>query len=59
MLLDIGGVKYPMTKGEDGVWTGVSNAQDEGFHMGYQEGITDAGDAHRASLSAAVGEVIS
>ena len=21
-----------MTKGEDGVWTGVSNAQDEGFH---------------------------
>ena len=32
VLLDIGGVKYPMTKGEDGVWTGVSNAQDEGFH---------------------------
>ena len=30
--LDIGGVKYPMTKGEDGVWKGVSNAQDEGFH---------------------------
>ena len=32
VLLDIGGVKYPMTKGEDGVWTGFSNAQDEGFH---------------------------
>src|SRR5581483_3607981 len=32
VLLDIGGVKYPMTKGEDGLWTGVSNAQDEGFH---------------------------
>jgi enterochelin esterase family protein len=30
--LDIGGVRYPMTKGPDGVWTGVSNAQDEGFH---------------------------
>lgn len=30
--LDIGGVRYPMTKGEDGSWTGVSNAQDEGFH---------------------------
>ena len=32
VLLDIGGVRYPMTKGEDGFWTGVSNAQDEGFH---------------------------
>ena len=32
VLLDIGGVRYPMTKSEDGVWTGVSNAQDEGFH---------------------------
>jgi len=32
VLLDIGGVKYPMTKGDDGVWTGFSNAQDEGFH---------------------------
>src|SRR5581483_4301044 len=30
--LDIGGVRYPMTKGEDGFWTGVSNALDEGFH---------------------------
>ena len=32
VLLDIGGVRYPMTKGEDGWWTGLSNAQDEGFH---------------------------
>ena len=32
VLLDIGGVRYPMTKGDDGVWTGVSNTQDEGFH---------------------------
>ncbi|MBS1858499.1 MAG: esterase [Acidobacteria bacterium] len=30
--LDIGGVRYPMTKAADGMWTGVSNAQDEGFH---------------------------
>ncbi|MEO8593732.1 MAG: alpha/beta hydrolase-fold protein [Candidatus Solibacter sp.] len=30
--LDIGGVRYPMTKGEDGAWMGVSNPQDEGFH---------------------------
>jgi enterochelin esterase-like enzyme len=30
--LDIGGVKYPMTKGADGVWTGSSAPQDEGFH---------------------------
>jgi enterochelin esterase-like enzyme len=32
VLLDISGVRYPMTKGADGWWTGVSNAQDEGFH---------------------------
>jgi enterochelin esterase family protein len=32
VLLDIGGVRYPMTKDADGWWTGVSNAQDEGFH---------------------------
>jgi hypothetical protein len=30
--LDIGGVRYPMTKGADGVWTGSSAPQDEGFH---------------------------
>src|SRR5512145_3199420 len=32
VLLDIGAVKYPMTKGEDGAWIGDSNPQDEGFH---------------------------
>ena len=25
-------MKYPLTKGEDGVWVGVSRPQDEGFH---------------------------
>jgi enterochelin esterase-like enzyme len=32
VLLDIGGVKYPMAKGADGAWVGDSNPQDEGFH---------------------------
>ncbi len=32
VLLDIGGVKYPLTKDADGVWTGDSDPQDEGFH---------------------------
>ncbi len=32
VLLDIGGVKYPMTKDEDGAWIGDSQPQDEGFH---------------------------
>src|SRR5664280_1751414 len=30
--LDLGGVKYPLTKGDDGAWTGYSKPQDEGFH---------------------------
>lgn len=30
--LDIGGVRYPMTKDEGGAWTGTSRPQDEGFH---------------------------
>ncbi|MGP8198770.1 MAG: alpha/beta hydrolase [Limisphaerales bacterium] len=30
--LDLGGVKYPLTKGDDGAWMGVSQPQDEGFH---------------------------
>ncbi len=30
--LDIGGVKYPLTKGDDGAWVGFSQPQDEGFH---------------------------
>lgn len=32
VLLDIGGVKYPMSKGEDSAWVGDSAPQDEGFH---------------------------
>jgi enterochelin esterase-like enzyme len=41
VLLDIGGVKYPMTKGEDGAWVGESKPQDEGFHY-YQLVIDSA-----------------
>lgn len=32
VALDIGGVKYPLTKGEDGAWIGDSKPQDVGFH---------------------------
>jgi enterochelin esterase family protein len=32
VALDIGAVKYPLTKGEDGAWVGTSIPQDEGFH---------------------------
>ena len=39
--LDIGGVKYPLTKGEDGSWVGDSQPQDEGFHY-YQVVIDSA-----------------
>lgn len=41
VLLDIGGVKYPMTKGNDGVWIGDSEPQDPGFHY-YQLWIDGA-----------------
>ena len=37
--LDLGGIKYPLTKGEDGAWVGVSKPQDEGFH--YYQIIVD------------------
>ena len=30
--LDIGGVKYPLAKGDDGAWIGESQPQDPGFH---------------------------
>ena len=30
--LDLGGKKYPLTRGEDGAWVGESQPQDEGFH---------------------------
>jgi enterochelin esterase-like enzyme len=39
--LDIGAVKYDLTKDEKGVWTGVSAPQDEGFHY-YQLWIDSA-----------------
>ena len=32
VALDIGAVKYPLTKGADGAWVGTSIPQDEGFH---------------------------
>jgi enterochelin esterase family protein len=32
VLLDIGAVRYPLTKQEDGTWIGHSAPQDEGFH---------------------------
>ena len=37
--LDLGGVKYPLTKGDDGAWIGYSKPQDEGFH--YYQIIVD------------------
>ena len=39
--LDIGGVKYDMKKDAEGVWTGESAPQDEGFHY-YQLNIDGA-----------------
>jgi enterochelin esterase-like enzyme len=30
--LDLGGTKYPLTRGDDGAWIGDSKPQDEGFH---------------------------
>jgi len=48
--LDIGAVKYPLTKGEDGVWTGgESRPQDEGFHY-YQIWIDGAAVPDPGSL---------
>jgi enterochelin esterase-like enzyme len=32
VLLDIGAVKYPLKRGDDGLWVGESRPQDEGFH---------------------------
>jgi enterochelin esterase family protein len=37
--LDLGGVKYPLAKGDDGAWIGYSQPQDEGFH--YYQIIVD------------------
>ena len=38
----LGGATYPLTKGDDGAWTGVTRPQDEGFHY-YQLLIDGAG----------------
>jgi len=47
--LDIGGKKYPLTKGDDGAWVGASAAQDEGFHY-YQLNIDGASVPDPGSL---------
>ncbi|MBN2704215.1 MAG: hypothetical protein JXR23_08390 [Pontiellaceae bacterium] len=49
VLLDIGGVKYPMTKDENGFWVGDSDPQDEGFHY-YQLSIDGASVPDPGSL---------
>ncbi len=45
----LGGAKYPLTKGDDGVWMGVTRPQDEGFHY-YQLVIDGAGVPDPGSL---------
>lgn len=47
--LDIGGVKYDLIKDENGVWTGESTPQDEGFHY-YQLNIDGASVPDPGSL---------
>src|SRR5574344_213748 len=47
--LDIGGVKYNMVKDANGVWTGESAPQDEGFHY-YQLNIDGASVPDPGSL---------
>jgi len=47
--LDISTVKYDLTKDENGVWTGDSNPQDEGFHY-YQLWIDGAAVPDPGSL---------
>ena len=47
--LDIAGKIYQMTKGENGVWTGTSEPQDEGFHY-YQLNIDGASVPDPGSL---------
>ena len=47
--LDIGGVKYELVKDADGVWTGESAPQDEGFHY-YQLNIDGADVPDPSSL---------
>ena len=45
----LGGAKYPLTKGEEGSWVGVTPPQDEGFHY-YQIVIDGAGVPDPGSL---------
>jgi len=45
----LGGTKYPLTKGDDGAWVGVTRPQDEGFHY-YQLVIDGAGVPDPGSL---------
>lgn len=47
--LDIGGVKYDLFKDNKGVWTGESDAQDQGFHY-YQLNIDGAAVPDPGSL---------
>ena len=47
--LDIGGVKYDLVKNAEGVWTGESAPQDEGFHY-YQLNIDGASVPDPGSL---------
>jgi enterochelin esterase-like enzyme len=47
--LDIGAVKYDLSKDSNGVWTGDSNPQDEGFHY-YQLWIDGAAVPDPGSL---------
>jgi len=47
--LDIGGVKYDLKKGENGIWTGESAPQDVGFHY-YQLNIDGASVPDPGSL---------
>ena len=45
----LGGATYPLTKGDEGAWVGVTRPQDEGFHY-YQLVIDGAGVPDPGSL---------
>lgn len=45
----LGGATYPLTKGDDGAWVGITRPQDEGFHY-YQLVIDGAGVPDPGSL---------
>ncbi|HXR08511.1 MAG TPA: alpha/beta hydrolase-fold protein [Candidatus Acidoferrum sp.] len=49
VLFDISAVKYPLAKGEDGSWVGVTQPQDEGFHY-YQIWVDGAAVPDPGSL---------